>query len=123
MRTSMVSSLKSDSASSARKHGSRMEWIPPFPDGSGWDLKDKKVPYFYEHINLEEVKKLKAAQAKQLYKIIMIVPTPIDYRHKDIYFVEGSHLDHFLEGCSECVAYIVSVEPVKSMPSTHEKLT
>src|SRR6266699_3768580 len=33
----------------------RPTWlIPQFPDESGWDLEDKKAPYFYEHVTLAE---------------------------------------------------------------------
>ena len=98
------------------------EYIPQFSDGSGWDLENKKAPYFYEHVTLQEVKKLKAASAKHLYKIVMIVPTPIEYHHKDTHFVKGSHLDRFLEGYAEYAAYIVSIERVDHMPPTDEKL-
>jgi hypothetical protein len=91
------------------------EWVPQFPDGSGWDLEDKESPYFYEHISLQDVEKLKAASANQVYKIVTIAPTPIEYHHKDTHFIKGSYLDHFLEAykeSSDCAAYIVSIEPV-----------
>ncbi|SRR6266568_8520033 len=98
------------------------EWIPQFPDGSGWDLEDKNAPYFYEHITPQEKRKLKAAAAKRLYKIVTIVPLT-EQLHKNAHFVKGSHLDRFLERWSEHAEYIVSIEQVESMPSTHEKLT
>ncbi len=98
------------------------DYIPQFPDGSGWDLEGKYAPtYFYEHISQAEVRKLKRATANQLYKIVCIVPLT-EQPHKNTYFVKGSRLSRFLEGFSECAEYIISIERVESMPSFDEKL-
>lgn len=102
----------------------RLECIPQFPDGSGWDVEDEQCPYFYEHISLQEAAAQTAAWAEQLYKIVHIILYP-DQPHKDTYFVKGAFLAEFLYDLSEegnDLEYIVSIEPVQSMPSTDEKL-
>ncbi len=71
------------------------EYIPQFPDGSGWDLEDKKEPYFYEHITHQERRKLEAARAKHLYKIVGIERFD-DQDHKNTFFIKGRHLERFL---------------------------
>lgn len=109
-------------AESKEKHKYyRREYIPQFSDGSGWDLEDKHAPCFYEHITPQEERKLKAASDKRLYKIVTIVPF-VEHLHKDTYFVKGSYLDRFLQKFTGFAAYIVSIEPVESMPSIDEKL-
>ena len=97
------------------------EWIPQFPDGSGWDLEDKKAPYFYEHVTFQDEKSLKRQQWKLLYKIVMVLPGT-EHHHKNTYFVKGSHLNRFLQDHSGYMEYFVSIERVEHMPSTDEKL-
>ena len=100
------------------------QWIPQFPDGSGWSLEDEDSPCFYEHVTHQEAEELKVSSAEQLYKIVCITPYPPPYhKHKNTYFIKGSHLDSFFEGYSETTEYIVSIERVERMPSTDEKLT
>jgi hypothetical protein len=98
------------------------QYIPQFPDGSGWDVDDKRAPYFYEHITSQEERKLKAASAKRLYKIVMILPG-VEHHHKNTYFVKGSHLDRFLQTHKGFSEGFVSIEQVENIPSTYEKLT
>ncbi len=112
--------LVSKSKGKGKRQYYRLEWRPQFPDGSGWDLEDEQHPYFYEHITPQEVEALESAEAERLYKIVHIIPYP-DQPHKDTYFVKGAFLAEFL--FSEDVEYIVSIERVENMPSTHEKLT
>ena len=97
------------------------KWIPQFPDGSGWDLDDKKAPYFYEHITPQERRKQEAVRAKQLYKIVGI-DRHGEQAHKNTFFVKGRYLEQFLTFYWEWHESIVSIEPVEHMPSTDEKL-
>ncbi|SRR6266704_2695315 len=98
------------------------DYIPQFPDGSGWDLDDKKEPYFYEHITHQERRRLEAARAKQLYKVVALEWFS-GQEHKNTIFVKGRHLERFLAFFWDHHESLVSIEPVESMPSTDEKLS
>lgn len=107
-----------------RRRYYRQEYIPQFPDGSGWDLEETTSPCFYEHVTQAEVQALERAEAERLYKIVCIIAA-LDQPHKNTYFVKGAHLASFFEDrfTSEIAEYAVSIERVESMPSTDEKLT
>ncbi len=99
-----------------------MEFIPQFPDGSGWEVEDKKAPYFYEHVTHAEVRHLRASRNKAIYKIVTILDYT-DQPHKDTYFVPGKFLQKFLEEyiTPRFFLEVVSIERVESMPPTDEK--
>jgi hypothetical protein len=75
------------------------EWIPQFPDGSGWNTEFEEIPHFYEHITPTQAKELEKAEASRLYELVCIFPDPRrgHHYHKNTYFVKGSYLDTFLK--------------------------
>ncbi len=51
------------------------EWIPQFPDGSGWSSEFEEIPHFYEHVTPQQAEALKVVSAEQIYKIVCIAPS------------------------------------------------
>ena len=98
----------------------KLEYIPQFKDGSGWDLDNKKAPYYYEHIDKKEGDVLENFQKATLYQVTTIVPImPV---HRNTYFVKGDYIEEFINDFRKCWEYVVDIKKVYKIPSFKKKL-